>query len=279
MAWRLFCLMSFAVLLVTVSTTPAGIIIEVPSGAYPTIQAGIDAAGSGDIVLVYPGMYTGDGNRDLNFLGKAITVRSIDPNDPCVVAATVIDCNGTEEDHHQGFLFQNGEEPNSVLEGFTITKAYARPPLFPGGGISLVMSNPTIRQCIITNNSEYDAGGGIGALLSDFTLSHCTITNNSAYMEGAGIHAFESDFTLSHCTIKNNTITYDGSGPAGGGAGIAFLQSSPKIEHCIISDNSGANVGGGIYCYIMSSPIITHCIITGNSANDKGGGIFSYNSK
>ena len=61
------------------------------SGDYPTIQAAIDDANDFDTVIVLPGTYTGAGNRDIDFLGKAITVRSTNPLDPNVVAGTNID--------------------------------------------------------------------------------------------------------------------------------------------------------------------------------------------
>jgi len=91
---------------------------------FNNIQAAIDDANDGDTVIVNPGTYTGDGNRDIDFLGKASTVRSTDPNNPNIVATTIIDCNGTQEDPHRGFYFHNNEDANSVLVGLTITGGY-----------------------------------------------------------------------------------------------------------------------------------------------------------
>ena len=57
---------------------------------FNNIQAAIDTANNGDTIEIQPGTYTGPGNRDIEFRGKAITVRSIDPCDPAVVDGTTI---------------------------------------------------------------------------------------------------------------------------------------------------------------------------------------------
>ena len=132
--------------------------LHVPGG-YGTIQAAIDDACDGDTVIIAPGVYTGDGNRDIEFRGKAITVRSVDPNDWTIVENTVIDCEGDPCEPHRGFRFGDGEEPNSVLEGVTITNGYGpEEEMFfswldkgpTGGGIFCDGTRPTIRRCIIT---------------------------------------------------------------------------------------------------------------------------------
>ena len=46
------------------------------SGDMLSIQEGLNAAWSGDEVVVCDGVYTGIGNRDLDFQGQAITLRS-----------------------------------------------------------------------------------------------------------------------------------------------------------------------------------------------------------
>ncbi|MGD9142176.1 MAG: hypothetical protein PVJ42_11605, partial [bacterium] len=70
------------------------------TGDYATIQAAVTAASPGDTVRLSMGTFTGTGNRDVDFLGKAVTVRS----QYGIPQYTIIDCEGSEADPHRGFV-------------------------------------------------------------------------------------------------------------------------------------------------------------------------------
>ena len=117
-----------------------GRILNVPN-IFPTIQEAINNAKDGDIVVVENGIYTEDGNKNISFLGKAITVISENGAD-----LTIIDCNHSG----RGFIFENEEDSLSVLDGFTITNGEVKES--SGGGIYLHNSSPTMKNVIITDN-------------------------------------------------------------------------------------------------------------------------------
>ncbi len=119
----------------------SSVAIHVP-GDYATIQAAIDAAVEGDTVLVDDGVYTGEGNKEIDFRGKAITVRSKNGPENCV-----IDC----ENSGRGFWFHSSETRDSVLRGFTIQNGRVEDD--NGGAIYCDGASPTIVGNIITDNS------------------------------------------------------------------------------------------------------------------------------
>ena len=75
------------------------------SGDYTTIQDGIDNAVGTDTVWLYEGTFTGVGNRDLDFSGKAITVRSTSGWAP----TCVIDCESLSAG--VSFVTSEGRDP------------------------------------------------------------------------------------------------------------------------------------------------------------------------
>jgi Protein of unknown function (DUF1565) len=116
-----------------------------------TIQRAIDAANDEDIIIVMAGRHKGPGNRNLNFLGKAITVRSRNPDDNECLRATIIDAEG------QGVIvrFVYDEGPDSVFEGFTLGAGDTLPPVQGVPGFFEFSDNarPTTRRLRLLEES------------------------------------------------------------------------------------------------------------------------------
>jgi hypothetical protein len=153
--------------------------------AFKTVQEGMDAASGGDTVVVASGTYV----ENVRFKGKVIALRSTDPPDPVVVAATIIDGNrlgstvafaGTECEACllTGFTIRNGGN----LQGHEIWGAGVC------GGTPDAHTRATIRNNVITGNSagngdRFYPGGGL--CWCDGLIEGNTITGNTAGGMGA----------------------------------------------------------------------------------------------
>ena len=231
---RVSWVIQLLLILILSCTLASGKIIHVDNNGnadFNTIQAAIDDSNDGDIVLVASGIYTGEGNRDIDFRGKTITVKSEDGPEACI-----IDCQGTEDNPHRGFFFHSSEDANSILEGFTITNAYTIYPTI-GGGIYCDASSPCINNCIVSENSAR-LGGGIACKDSNAVITDCIIIGNRA--------------------VTSN------------GGGIFCINASPHILDCLITENTALGNGGGVKCD-YSNPTNTRCVIRNNAAEAGGG--------
>lgn len=241
-----------------------GVTIHVPDQV-PTIQGGIIIASDGDIVELADGIYTGLGNRDIDFLGKAITVRSASGNP----TLCVIDCEATDADRHRGFYFHSGEGSGSLLEGVTITNGYMN----SGGGVLCELSSPTILRCLFTTNHAepelfQDQGGG-GIACHDHAspaIMECTFQGNTSGFGGAMHIHDNSSPTVMDCDFSHNN---------GSLAGAVFLDyyASPDMSGCRFTENS-ANSGGALFSTNCSGPVFTDCEFLWNVADGGSGGAF-----
>jgi hypothetical protein len=231
------------------------------SPCYTTIQAGINAASDSDVVTVADGTYTGAGNKNIDFGGRAITVRSENGPENCIVDG---------EGVGMGFYFHSYEGAFSILEGFTIKN-------FNESGITLYPSSATIKNCIITENirSIGTAAGGIFCRHCAPTVINCTITHNVAPGNGGGI------LLGAHCyaTIVNSIFAFNGAG-LGGGIYASNNTNLAKIVNCTIVGNA-STLGGGIISG-NSTPSVTNSSVWTNSPDQiygnaiAGGGTVTY---
>ncbi len=260
------------------------VILPDGNGDFPTIQAAINAAAVGDTIALADGIFTGEGNRDLDYLGKAITIEGLN-GDPELVT---IDCQGTAEDNHRGFIFQNNETATSILRDLTITNGNVvndgaailckSSPLIDncrffqnhaerGGAIFCDHGSPEIKNCEFFQNEGRSRAGGIGFLVSDAVVKDSIFTANWGYMGAALFLPDSSEVNISGCTITNNansldkaTIGLDGN-------------SSLSIRNSIIANGPHKAFGE----YDSGSVSITGCDVFGHGSGDYVGPVVGQN--
>lgn len=217
---------------------------------FNNIQAAVDAASDGDVIVVSPGVYTSTNNAIVIIENKLLTLQSSHGPE-----RTIIDGVGKQ----QGMRILSC---SPEIAGFTIRNCIG----YEGGGIYCIGSSPLIFNCIITENRGLYFGGGICCeAASSANIINCVISNN--YGEtygGGGIYCYASPFFA----VSNSLIT--GNYGAGQGGGILAILGTVRISNCTVSHNTTLAYGGsGIHC-LVAQAIIDTCEISNNSGGNAG---------
>lgn len=232
------------------------------TGDFPTIQAAIDAAADGDVIELTDGTFTGTGNRDIDLLGKDLTVRSQNGSpDGCI-----LDCEATPSDPHRGFCLHSGESLQATLCGIRIRNGDQE--YQNGGGLCCYAASITIVDCIF-ENCRGGGGGGVCAWYGSLVLQRCEFRGNQATQGGGVFFLVEEpgqSLTVLDCRFQDNQ-----AGGVGGGIDFRY-QADATIAGCVFQGNH-AYRGGGLACDNMNASIAT-CVFRDNSANVAGGGLW-----
>ena len=257
--------------------------------AAKVIQDAIDAASSGDEIVVTNGVYA-TGGRLLYGLTTnrvavvgPITLRSVNGPQVTIIRGAQVPGTTNGATALRGVYLTDG----AVLSGFTVTNG-ATAVGEPGGGVFCDSTAGIVTNCIITGNAADSAGGGAesgtlynctlnnntaptGGGASDGALIGCTLAGNKA-VEGGGAYSA----SLTNCTLRSNLAGY------GGGA------SGSTLQQCVVSTNSAGDGAGAYYCSVYNSAfsgnastgegggsydgMLINCTVTGNSSATSGGG-------
>jgi len=252
--------------------------LYVQTAGYSSIQSAIDDANDGDTIIVSAGTY----QENIDFLGKAVSLRSVDPNDADVVAATIIDgSNPPDPNCGSVVTFKNGEDINSVLTGFTIRNGTGQSDPCGaswywkgtnGGGAFCRGASPTITKNVFKNCL---VGYGGGAIYCHYEASPAIVENtfvgNYAGWYGGAV------FARLKCSpiISNNVFKENQCAVLGGAIYLADQCYSRVTDNWIEGNRSLYLSGGGIYYFVSSAPTIANNFFVANTSKVTGSAIMA----
>jgi beta propeller repeat protein len=176
---------------------------------YDYLQHAVTDANDGDEIIASQGVY----EEKIDFAGRPVTIRCENPEDPAVVAATILRTDAST------VTFASQEEAGSVLAGFTVTGG--------GEGIYCYNASPTITRCVVTGSR----GAGIRLVgQCNPTVTHSGIIANGA----AGI---EMSSASEGRTVRQNEAMIRNCLIAGNGA-QGIRGGKPTAVNCTIVENS-----------------------------------------
>ncbi len=219
----------------------------VPAPCHTSLQAAVDAAIPGDVILVaastysdvharavppgYPSPPTSDTITQVVYISKTITLTggytttdwttpNPEPN------PTTLDAQG------RGRAIVIAGDISPTVEGFRITGGNAdglggRSGKDAGGGIYVISATAIISSNQMFDNTAYD-GGGLALVSSPAIVSGNAVISNTA-SDGGGLYLYSSRATLKGNTVASNTAIL--------GAGLSVWVSRATLMRPTLMDS------------------------------------------
>ena len=244
------------------------------TSAFTDLQTALTAAASGDELWVAEGTYTPTAGTDREATFQLIngvalyggfdgTETSRDERDWTLHKAILsgdIGTIGVGTDNSYHVMTGSDTDATAILDGFTITAAYANG-LFPrnrGGGMRNVNGSPTVRHTIFRENIVRRSPDGRDAF-------------------GAGMYNESgSSPLLEDVRFERNIAGTPGNGAAGGLANR--LSSSPTLRGVVFLENEAGALAGGMANESNSSPLMVDVQFIRNTSGGWTGGLDNYDN-
>lgn len=267
------------------------------------LQSRLASASPGTQFWIAQGHYvtTYSGDRNISFyIPSGVQVyggfygyeSSLNERNLTFPSSTTFSGNGGDIDRDDDNSFHvvtfRNASASTRLDGVVIQRGNG----YKGGGIyndgsgSGGRSEPTIANCLITNNTA-SFGGGIhndgyqGS--SSPTIVNCVIAGNMAYNDGGGIYnnGYQgvSNPVITNCLSYSNTARYGGAYYNEAYQGLC----NPLIQNCTIANNQSITNGSGAMFNDVPqqgscSPMLRNCIIWGNRSEQSTSTASIYNN-
>ena len=230
-----------------------------PEHPFDGIQEALDAALTGDTVIIADGLYTRLKNTNLTFRGKLIALRSVNGPSHCIVDG---------EGAFRGITLDEGETAATRIEGVTFRDGFDG---YWGGAIFCEGSSPTIVNCVFEENWAV-IGGAVYVRDSSPIIRDCRFVDNFGGYGGALFSTWDGDPYLVNCEFAGNVSLLGGSGAT------LFAVGLTRLENCVFAENwtdadSGSTPEGGALL-IETEAVLTNCIFKDNLCQGAGGAIY-----
>ncbi len=256
--------------------------------AFHSLQIALHASHSGDQIWVAKGIYYPDSqNRAVSFqLKDNVAVYGGFKGNESQLSQrdfrkyeTILSGNINKNDHSKNTITVVLGANDAVLDGFTISDAYAKASprlhmtpeeitqgqVISGGGMRNFFTSPIVRNCIFKNNYS-PKGGAVYNLQKPnqkpAQFINVSFINNTAQLRGGAV---SND--LGSMPIFINSIFIHNRCEDKGGAIYNDFGSSPKIINALIESNSAISAGG-LGNDGTSSPLLVNVTIHNNQATN-----------
>ena len=246
--WVVFGASVLALALATSVSSATWVVDASGGGDFTIIQDGVDAAAPGDTVLVMPGFY----HEKVRIFDKhGLSLLGGGPVESVIISADsmAVDVRGTD--------------PPARIEGLTLTGSTWF------GALFTMQARVEVVGCVFRDNIGpggcLEVGGAINAMIqSDLVIEDCIIENNSGWEAPGGVIIWQSRADIRRNIFRGNTACY------GGGLEIYHCETEPVsyVEGNLFVGNSVSDWGGAIFT-VDSSPVI--CGNTFYDYNASGG--------